>query len=58
MNKVIEILRQLESSRFWGKLEVEMRDGEVTILRKSETLKVENTRMVNTRDDRQYKATR
>lgn len=58
MNRIVEILRQLEEGRFWGKLEIEMRDGEFAVLRKSETLKILSPRMEKTRDGQQLQTAR
>jgi hypothetical protein len=37
---VTKLISDLAAKRFWGKVEVEYRDGEITILRKSETIKL------------------
>ncbi len=39
-----EILRELEHSRFYGSLEIKFEAGRVVLLRKSETIKLEDRR--------------
>lgn len=39
MNELIEMLRRLESNRFYGSLEVRFEAGHVTVIRKTESIK-------------------
>jgi len=39
---VTRLLQDLSNKRFWGKVEIEFRDGEVAVMRKSETIKLNN----------------
>lgn len=48
LKKLDTIMADAERSRMWGQLEIEIRDGEATLLRKSTTEKLS---MENTRDD-------
>jgi hypothetical protein len=48
LKKLDAIMADAERSRMWGQLEIEIRDGEATLLRKSTTEKLS---MENTRDD-------
>ena len=48
LRKLDEIMADAERNRMWGQLEIEIRDGEATLLRKSTTEKLS---MENTRDD-------
>ena len=44
MTKLIELLRGLERDRFYGKVEIEYRAGDVTIVRKEQTIKLDSMR--------------
>jgi hypothetical protein len=48
LKKLDAIMADAERNRMWGQLEIEIRDGEATLLRKSTTEKLS---MENTRDD-------
>jgi hypothetical protein len=39
MNDLIKLLRQLEASRFYGSLEVKFESGQVTVIKKTESIK-------------------
>jgi hypothetical protein len=39
MNELVQMLRQLEQSRFYGSLEMKFESGQVVLLKKTETLK-------------------
>jgi hypothetical protein len=39
MNELIQLLRQLEQSRFYGAVELKYEAGRVVLIRKSETFK-------------------
>jgi hypothetical protein len=39
MSELIQLLRQLEQSRFYGSIELKYEAGRVVLIRKSETLK-------------------
>jgi hypothetical protein len=49
MQKIIELLKQLQHDRFYGDLVVEFRDGNVVLVRKNQTLKLEG---INPHDNR------
>jgi hypothetical protein len=40
MEKIIEMLRKAQAERFWGQLEVTFHNGEVTVVRRVETFKI------------------
>lgn len=40
MSELIQLLRQLEASRFYGSVELKYEAGRVVLIRKSETLKL------------------
>lgn len=40
MNELVQLLRQLEDSRFYGSVELKYEAGRVVLIRKSETLKL------------------
>lgn len=42
MNDVIAMLQKAQKERFWGQIEVTFHNGEVTVVRRTETLKVNN----------------
>ena len=44
MTKLIEMLRKLEQERFFGSLAIEFRAGDITIVRKEQTIKLDNMR--------------
>ncbi len=47
MKDAVEVLKQIAREKFWGSVQFDFRDGEVTLIRKTETIKVqgkENTR--------------
>jgi hypothetical protein len=39
MSELLQLLKQLEQSRFYGSLEVKIEAGRVVLIRKTETLK-------------------
>ena len=39
MNELLQLLRQLEQSHFYGSLEVRFEAGHVTVIRKTESIK-------------------
>lgn len=39
MNELVQLLRQLEQSRFYGSVELKYEAGRVVLIRKSETFK-------------------
>lgn len=39
MNELIEILRQLEQSHFYGSIEVKFEAGQITVIKKTESIK-------------------
>lgn len=49
-----KILRELETQRFWGSVEIELRDGKPALLRKSETIKFDS--MGNNRDAKETRS--
>lgn len=40
MTKLIELLRNLERERFYGNVQIEFQAGDVTIVRKQQTIKL------------------
>lgn len=40
VEQVKKTLDSLATGKFWGKVEIEFRDGRITVLRKSETIKL------------------
>ncbi len=38
------VLNQLSKEKFWGNVQLDFRDGEVTLLRKTETVKLDGDR--------------
>lgn len=42
MKKLIELLKQLAEERFYGRLEIQFENGKIVILRKIQTIKVED----------------
>jgi hypothetical protein len=43
MNQVEKMLREIEQARFWGSLQVDFQNGQVSLIRKTETIKPEGT---------------
>lgn len=39
--KAIEAIKRLDFGKFWGKVELTIRDGKVTMLEEKETIKLE-----------------
>jgi hypothetical protein len=39
MSQVEKLLREIEQARFWGSLQVDFQNGQVTLIRKTETFK-------------------
>jgi hypothetical protein len=39
MNELIELLRELEESRFYGSLEIKMESGQIVLYKKTESFK-------------------
>jgi hypothetical protein len=48
----IEVLNEAAREKFWGSVQFDFRDGEVTLIRKTETIKVQGTE--NTRPNDKY----
>ncbi len=44
MTKLIEFLRNLQNERFYGSVQIDFHAGDITIIRKEQTLKLENMR--------------
>lgn len=44
MNKLIELLRSLERDRFYGCVQIEFRAGDITIVHKEQTIKLDSMR--------------
>jgi hypothetical protein len=41
MKQVQEILERAREERFWGSVQLDFQNGEITIIKKSETIKVQ-----------------
>jgi hypothetical protein len=39
VNELVQLLRQLEASRFYGSVEVKFEAGQVTVIKKTESIK-------------------
>ena len=52
MNKFTELLQELERKQFFGSLEAKFESGKIVLLRKSETIKLEQENYRNNRGDR------
>ena len=39
MNELIQLLRQLEAARFYGSVEIKFEAGQVTVIKKTESIK-------------------
>lgn len=56
MNEVIAMLQRAVKEKFWGQIEVTFHNGDITVVRRTETLKVgngqENTRHYEQRNGR------
>jgi hypothetical protein len=50
--QIAKLISDLTRKKFWGKVEIEFRDGQVTILRKSETIKLHGEQPYG--NDRRY----
>jgi len=44
VTKLIELLRGLERDRFYGCVQIEFRAGDITIVRKEQTIKLDSMR--------------
>jgi len=44
MTKLIELLRGLQNERFYGSVQIEFRAGDITIIRKEQTFKLDTMR--------------
>ncbi len=44
MKEAIAVLQQLSKDKFWGNVQIDFKDGEVTVLRKTETIRLEGDR--------------
>jgi hypothetical protein len=47
MTKLIELLRNLERERFYGNVQIEFQAGDIALVRKTQTFKLDNTRPNN-----------
>ena len=43
MNDVIAMLQKAQREQFYGQLQIDFRAGEITLVRRTETIKIENT---------------
>lgn len=41
MKEAIDVLKQAASDRFWGNIQFDFQGGEITVIRKSETIKLQ-----------------
>jgi hypothetical protein len=55
VNEVIKMLEKAQKEKLWGNLQIDFRDGEVILVRKTETLKITGTE--NTRQN-EYRSSR
>ncbi len=44
MNDAIAVLQQLSKEKFWGNVQLEFRDGQITLFRKTETVRLDGDR--------------
>jgi len=51
MNDVVAMLQKAQKENFWGQIQVDFQNGEITIIRRTETIKVTNGRENNTRHE-------
>ena len=47
MTKLIELLRNLERERFYGNIQIEFQAGDIALVRKTQTFKLDTTRPNN-----------
>lgn len=40
MHEVIALIQTIQQDKFWGNLQIDFRDGEVSLIRKTETIKL------------------
>ena len=52
MDKIEKALREVQTPGYWGSLELDVSDGQITVIRKIETTKL-TTRKGAIRDDQQ-----
>ena len=53
MSKTLnDLLRELEQTQFYGSVELKYESGRITVARKAETIKLENSRPNHNRDNR------
>jgi len=41
LKNAVEVLAQIAKERFWGNVQFDFQDGEITVIRKTETIKVQ-----------------
>ncbi|PWT91837.1 MAG: hypothetical protein C5B55_07425 [Blastocatellia bacterium] len=51
-NTLNEFLRELERSSFYGSVELKYENGRITLARKAETIKLDNSRQNHCRNNR------
>lgn len=44
MKDAIVVLQQLAKDKFWGNVQLDFKDGQVTVLRKTETVRLDGDR--------------
>jgi hypothetical protein len=50
--KAQEVLRELERTRFWGSIQFDYQDGQIILLRKTQTMKLNSQPRGNTNGTR------
>jgi len=43
MSQVEKMLHEIEQARFWGSMQIDFQNGQVTLIRKTETIKPQGT---------------
>ncbi len=51
MDEVTKLLKEAQAGKFWGNIQLDFQDGELVLIRKTETIKV--TRKEKPRDEYQ-----
>jgi hypothetical protein len=54
VNKLIELLKRLEAERFYGTVSLEFKAGELFLVRKEQTLKLNDEKEGTTRNGYRY----
>ena len=43
MNEVLELLKKAQAAKLWGQIEITFRNGEVTLVRRTESIRLDGT---------------